>query len=123
MNKAYLGTTLLVLAGCASASASAINPSDDLHCAVVVRTFERNADQFGANATVRKGFYVLHTWYFSKIKRERLDEAQGVVDAMKKYPAEVSSAGKKCSDRAFSDPGFSRWKSFASDDYDRKAMR
>lgn len=123
MNKAYLGTTLLVLAGCASASASAINPSDDLHCAVVVRTLERNADRFGANATVRKGFYVLQTWYFSKIKRERLDEAQGVVDAMKKYPAEVSSAGKKCSDRAFSDPGFSRWKSFASDDYHRRAMR
>jgi hypothetical protein len=123
MNKAYLGATLLVLAGCASASASAINPSDDLHCAVVIRTLERNADQLGANATARKGLYVLQTWYFSKIKRARLDEAQGVVDAMKKYPAEVSSAGKKCSDRAFSDPGFSRWKSFASDDYDRKAMR
>ncbi|MEG8054975.1 hypothetical protein QP185_20315 [Sphingomonas aerolata] len=123
MNKAYLGATLLVLAGCASASASAINPSDDLHCAVVIRTLQRNADQLGANATARKGLYVLQTWYFSKIKRERLGEAQGVVEAIKKYPAEVYSAGKHCSDRAFSDPGFSRWKSFASDDYDRKAMR
>jgi hypothetical protein len=123
MNKAYLGATLLVLAGCASANASAINPSDDLHCAVVIRTLERGADQLGANATARKGLYVLQTWYFSKIKRERLDEAQGVVEAMKKYPGEVPSAGQKCSDRAFSDPGFSRWKSFASDDYDRKATR
>jgi hypothetical protein len=123
MNKAYLGAPLLVLAGCASASASAINPSDDLHCAVVIRTLERNADQLGANATARKGLYVLQTWYFSKIKQERLDEAQGVIEAMKKYPAEVSFAGHKCSDRAFSDPGFSRWKSFASENYDQKAMR
>jgi hypothetical protein len=123
MNKAYLGATLLVLAGCASASASAINPADDLHCAIVIRTLERNADQLGANVNARKGLYELQTWYFSKIKRERLEEAQGVVEAMKRYPAEVSSVGQKCSDRAFSDPGFSRWKSFVSGDYDRKAMR
>jgi hypothetical protein len=55
MNKAYLGATLLVLAGCASASASAINPADDLHCAIVIRTLERNADQLGANVNARKG--------------------------------------------------------------------
>ena len=84
MNKAYSGAMLLVLAGCASASASAINPSDDLHCAVVIRTLERNADQFGADATARKALYVLQSWYFSKIERERLAGAQGVVEAMKK---------------------------------------
>ena len=123
MNRAYVGATLLALAGCASASASTINPSDDLHCAVVIRTLERNADQLGANATVKKGLYVLQTWYFSKIKRERLDEAQGVVQALKKYPAEVSWAGQKCSNRAFIDPGFSRWKSFSSEDYDRKRIQ
>jgi len=123
MNKAYLGAMLIGLAGCASTAASAINPSDDLHCAVVIQTLERNADQLGADATARKGLYVLQTWYFSKIKRERLGEAQGVVEAIKKYPAQVSSAGQECSNRAFSALGFSRWKAFASDDYDRKAMR
>ncbi|MEG3084320.1 hypothetical protein U1707_11760 [Sphingomonas sp. PB2P12] len=123
MNGAHLGATLLVLAGCAPGSASAINPSDDLHCAVVIRTLERNADQLGASPTAKKGLYVLQTWYFSKIKRERLEEARGVLEATKKYPAEVSSVGQKCSDRAFSDPSFTRWMSVASDDYDRKAMR
>jgi hypothetical protein len=58
MEKAYRGVTLLVLAGCASASASAINPSDDLHCAVVIRTLARNADQLGANATARGGGFM-----------------------------------------------------------------
>ena len=123
MNKAHLGAMLLVLAGCTSASASAINPSDDLHCAVVIQTLERNANQLGADATARKGLYVLQTWYFSRIKRERIDDAQDVVEAVKNHPEEVFSVGKKCSNRAFSDPGFSRWKAFASDDYDQKAVR
>jgi hypothetical protein len=123
MKKAYLGATLLVLAGCMSASASTINPSDDLHCAVVIRTLERNADQLEASPTARKGLYVLQTWYFSKIKRERLEEAHGVVEAMKRNPEDVSSVSQKCSNRAFSDPGFSRWKSIASDGYDKKVMR
>ena len=123
MNKAYVGATLLGLAGCTAAGASAINPSDDLHCAVMIRILEQNADEFGATPVAKKGLYVLQTWYFSKIKRVRLAEAQGVVEAMKENPGQISSASQKCSNRAFGDPGFARWKSVASDDYDQKAMR
>ena len=123
MNKACLGAALLVVAGCTSASASAINPSDDLHCAVVIRTLEKNAGQLGASRTVRKGLYVLQTWYFSKLKPERVHEAQGVFGTMKKAPQEVSSVGQQCSNRAFSDPGFRRWKSIASADFDSRVVR
>lgn len=123
MNKAYLGATLLGLAGCTAAGASAIDPSDDLHCAVMIRILEQNADEFGATPVAKKGLYVLQTWYFSKIKRERLAEAQGVVEAMKENPGQISSAGQKCSNRAFGDPGFARWRSIVSDDYDQKARR
>lgn len=123
MKKAHLAATLLILSGCTSASASAINASDDLHCAVVLRTLEKNANQLGAAPAARRGLYVLQTWYFSKIKRERLEEAQGVVDAMKRDPSKVSAVGRECSNRAFSDAAFARWKAIASDDYDQKTMR
>jgi hypothetical protein len=123
MNKAYPGIMLLFLIGCTSAKASAINPSDDLHCAVLIRTLKKNADQLGATPTATKGLYVLQTWYFAKVKPERLEEAQDVLEAMKENPTEVPPAGQICSNRAFSDPGFSRWRTIASADYDQKATR
>ena len=61
MTKVFFGATLLVVAGCTSANVSAINASDDLHCAVVIRTLEKNADQLGATPIARKGLYVLQT--------------------------------------------------------------
>lgn len=123
MKKACMGAALLTVAGFTSAGASAINPSDDLHCAVAIRTLERNAGRVGASRTVRKGLYVLQTWYFSKLNRERLEEAQGVLETMRKAPPEVTSVGKKCSDRAFGDPGFPRWKSIASDDFESRVKQ
>ncbi len=123
MNKAHLGTGLLILVSCAPAGSSTLNPSDDLHCAVITRTLEKNADQLGATPEVRRGLYVLQTWYFAKVTPERLEAAQSVVVAMKDNPSEVPSVGQVCSDRAFNHPGFARWQSIASADYDQKAAR
>jgi hypothetical protein len=123
MNKAYLGATLLASVSCTSVGASAINPSDDLHCAVAIQTLAKNADQLGANPAARKGLYVLQTWYFSKIERERLGEVRNAVEVMKNNAAQLSSASQICSNRAFSDHGFSGWKAIASDDYDEKTTR
>lgn len=123
MQRTYLGTVLLILASCTSASGAAIDASDDLHCAVVIRALEKNADRLGATPAAKRGLYVLQTWYFSKVKRERLSEVQRVVDTIRKRPGDVSLAGQSCSNRAFDDPEFSRWKSIASYDYDQKLVR
>ena len=123
MNKAYVVATLLGLEGCTAAGASAINPSDDLHCAIMIRTLEQNADELGATPVAKKGLYVLQTWYFSKLKPERVHEAQGVFGTMKKALQEVSSVGQQCSNRAFSDPDSRRWKSIASADFDSRVVR
>ena len=123
MTKVYLFASLLVLTSCGGASASALDPSNDLHCAVIILDLQKNSDQHGATPVVKKGLYVLQSWYFSKIKQQQLADAQNVVDAMKSNPGEVSSAARKCSDRAFSDSGFGRWSSFAYKDYDRRVTR
>lgn len=122
MKKACLAIILLLLSGCTSASPSSINASDDLHCAVVLRTLEKDANRLGAPPDARKGLYVLQTWYFSKIERERLVDAQGVVEMMKRDPSKVVTVGKECSNRAFGDPDFPRWKEIASDDFEQKGM-
>lgn len=123
MNKVNLLGTLLVLTACTAARASAIDPTDDLHCGVLTLTLQKNADQRGASPVVKKGLYVLQSWYFSKVKQSRLAEGRAVVDAMKANPSQVASAAKACSDRAFSDAGFSRWSSLASTDYEQRSKR
>lgn len=107
---------LSALAACGSASASTLDPSDDLHCSVVAFYFKGLAEHKGAPADQLRATAVVDGWYAAKVREiaptrwkdldASLTEMAPILEAVKADPMAASDEHMACAKRATEDPSF-----------------
>lgn len=114
MIKIVIIAATFALTGCSFSKSKAIDAENDLDCATVFLTAEKNEGVYNASESEKRAIFAFRTWYFTKIRKDQVAEYQKVVELIRKNPDELAPALKECGDRAMKDPEFERWASFAN---------
>lgn len=114
---ATLACTLL--SACGAASATTVNPSDDVHCSVLAFYFHGLAEHQGVPRQHLAATKVMHEWYAVKMRQaavERWGDMAGyehevgpLLDSIKSDPKAMEGEMLACVDRATADPAFDQF--------------
>lgn len=116
----FLFMPFIGLAACGQATGSVPDVSSDVHCSVITYYFSSFADQSGAPADQRHATAAITEWYAVRIRElaarrgetnSLTEEAQPILDAVRRDPRAMLDEFQACSDRALADPAFNAFAS------------
>ena len=111
--------TCTLLSGCGAASATTLDPSDDVHCSVLAFYFNGLAKHQGAPREQLRATKVMHEWYAAKMRQiavERWGDMAGyekevgpLLEGVKSDPKAMGDEMLVCTNRAVAAPGFNQF--------------